>query len=240
MGAVLAELQRFIWEWPTLLDRLRSLNPALGDEVGRSTRPIEAERRPDGRLLLVLGCWVTEDRSDLNKRDVHTMLEHDFKRLLGESIQLLVTNWPAGDGPADSPPDPLSGLAEPLHDLGASCGGSLHRTFFAAAARRGIIFECQYPVLNYRIDFALPPQRLGVEIGGWSWRAWTRPNAVERREREQSLGAEGWAILWFTGDEIVHHLERSVDEVARVIAQRRPSRISSGAPRRTGKHDWTQ
>lgn len=196
------------------------MNPALGNEVARSTRPIEAERRPDGRLLLVLGCWVADDRVDLNQPDVHQMLERGLRQLLGEPIVLLVTDWPAGDGPPDQPPDPLAGLPEQLRAAGAACGGVLWRSFFAAAARRGIIFDCQYPVLNYRLDFALPRRRVGVEIGGWGWRAWTRPNAVGRREREGELGAEGWTILWFTGQEILHELDHSVDEVARVVARR--------------------
>lgn len=219
-GASLAELQRFIWEWPSLLDLLRADNPALGDEIARSTRPIEAERRPDGRLLLVLGCWVPADRADLNRSVVHEGIERSLKRYLGEQIELLVTDWPAGDGTPDNPPDPLQGLPEPLRATGAICGGALWRTFFAATARRGIVFECQYPILNYRLDFALPRLRIGVEIGGWGWRSWTNPQAIARREREQELGYEGWKVLWFTGEEILHHVDRAVDEVSRLVRQR--------------------
>jgi len=234
----LAELQRFIWEWPSVVERLIGLNPALGEELARSSRPIEAERRPDGRILMVLGCWVPGARADMSRSDVHDMLEHAFKQLLGESIQLLVTDWPAGDGPPDLPPDPLNGLPEALKDVGITCRGALARSFFAAAARRGIYFECQYPVLNYRLDFALPRQRIGVELGGWGWRAWTRPNAIERREREQGLGAEGWTILWFTGEEILHHLDRSIEEVVRLVGQRRPSDGTSIRPPRHGRKGW--
>ncbi len=234
----MAELQRFIWEWPSLVERLTALNPALGETVARSTRPIEAERRPDGRLLLVLGCWVPEDRADLSSGDAHAILERAFKQLMGEAIQLLVTDWPAGDGPPDQPPDPLAGLPDALREVGTSCGGALSRSFFAAAARRGIYFECQYPVLNYRLDFALPRQRIGVELGGWGWRAWTRPNAIERREREQALGYEGWTILWFTGEDVLHHLDRSIEEVARLLAQRRPSDGTSSRAPRHGRKGW--
>ncbi len=237
MGAMLAELQRFIWEWPSLLEIMQSMNPALGNELARSTRPIEAERRPDGRLLLVLGCWVPADRADLNRSDVHQMIERSLKQILGESIELLVTEWPAGDGAPDNPPDPLEGLPESLRAVGATCGGALLRAFFAEAARRGIVFECQFPVLNYRLDFALPRLRIGVEIGGWGWRAWTRPAAIERREREQGLGAEGWAVIWFTGEEILRHRDRSVDEVARLISQRRSEQLAGGRPRLNGWRD---
>ncbi|MBX6771652.1 MAG: DUF559 domain-containing protein [Chloroflexi bacterium] len=226
VGRSTTELQRFIWEWPTLIDQLRAVQPRLAERLERAARPIEAERWPDGRLLLVLGCWVPEDRAALGAPETLRVLEADLKRLTGDPIQLIVTDWPAGDGPPDEPPDALRGLPEPLRRQGTACGGVLLRSFFAAAARRGIVFHCQYPVLNYRLDFALPELRLGVEIGGWQWRSWTSPAAIARRQREQELGAEGWTILWFTGEEVLHHLEQSVDEVARVIARR--SRMAAG------------
>ncbi len=214
------ELQRFVWEWPSLIEQIRALNPALGDRLARSCRPIGAERRPDGRLLLVLGCWVPEDRAWFADPRAIELLARGFKQLLEERIETLVTTWPAGDGEPERPPDPLAGLPEPLRAIGASCGGALKRWFFAAAAHRGIVFDCGYPVLTYRLDFALPSQRIGVEIEGWDWRIWTRPSAIERREREQSLGYEGWTILWFTGEEILRDVERAVDEVARALSRR--------------------
>ncbi len=215
------ELQRFVWEWPSLVEQFHAMNPAVGDRLARAGRPIGAERRPDGRLLLVLGCWVPTDRVWLAAPDTTQMLERGLKQLLEERIEVLVTFWPAGDGAPESPPDPLAGLSEEIRATGLASGGAINRAFFAAAARRGMIFECHFPVLNYRLDFALPTQRVGVEIEGWNWRAWARPGAADRREREQTLGFEGWTVIWFTGDEILHHLDRSVDDVARVVARRR-------------------
>jgi very-short-patch-repair endonuclease len=217
----LPELQRFVWEWTSLLDRLRRLNPRLEEQIGRSARPIAAERRPDGRLLLVLGCWVPADRAQLAEVDTLQRIEDGLKTLLDERISVLITEWPGGDGEPGDPPDPLGGLSESLRAIGLAASGALHRAFFAAAARRGIVFETGVPVLQYRLDFALPRQRLGVEIEGWNWRAWARPGAAEWREREQSLGAEGWTILWFTGEEILHHRDRAVDDVAAALARRR-------------------
>lgn len=214
------ELQRFIWEWGSLIARLQQANPALADRLARSARPIAAERRPDGRLLLVLGDWVPIDRAALDEPVNLHRLQDSFKGLLEERIEVLVTEWPAGDGTPDQPPDPLVGLPELVQAAGMDCGGILKRAFFAAAAQRGILFDCGFPVLNYRLDFALPRQRIGVEIEGWNWRAWARPGAAERREREQSLGFEGWTILWFTGEEILRHRERAVDDLARLINRR--------------------
>lgn len=215
------ELQRFIWEWSSLLDRLGRLDPALAAQITRSARPIAAERRPDGRLVLVLGSWVPADRTALSSPGTIQRIETDLKQLLDERINAVVADWPAGDGPPDQPPDPLEGLPDDVRATGLGCGGALNRSFFAAVARRGIVFECGYPVLNYRLDFAVPHRRLGVEIEGWDWRAWARPGAADRREREQSLGFEGWRVLWFTGAEILHHLDRAVDEVVQSLARGR-------------------
>jgi very-short-patch-repair endonuclease len=215
------ELQRFVWEWPSLVEQLAELNPALGNRLQRACRPIGADRRPDGRLLLVLGCWVPADRAFLEDSASVQLLERGFQRLLDERIELLVTTWPAGDGTADQPPDPLAGLSEPLQEIGRACGGAIKRSFFAATARRGVTLECGYPVLNYRLDFALPRSRVGVEIEGWDWRARTSPRAIERREREQTLGYEGWSIFWFTGAEILKDVDRAVDEVLRAAGRPR-------------------
>lgn len=219
------ELQRFIWEWGSLIVRLQQADPTLADRLGRSARPIAAERRPDGRLLLILGDWVPTDRAALEEPVNLHRLQDSLKGLLEERIEVLVTGWPAGDGVPDHPPDPLAGLPDLVRAAGLDCGGVLKRVFFAAAAQQGIIFDCGYPVLNYRLDFALPRQRVGVEIEGWNWRAWARPGAAERREREQSLGFEGWSILWFTGEEILRQRDRVVDEVTRLINRRRTGGI---------------
>jgi very-short-patch-repair endonuclease len=228
------ELNRFVWEWPSILERFRALNPVFGDRLARACRPISAERRPDGRLVLVLGCWVPSDREFLSDEGTIELLQRGFYQLLEERIEVLVTTWPAGDGEPDSPPDPLAGLPESVRAIGAASGGALKRSLFAALARHGLVFDCNYPVLNYRLDFALPSQRIGVEVEGWDWRAWTRPDAADRREREQSLGYEGWTVLWFTGSEILNHLDRSVDQIL-TVAQRRPTQapVANGhRPRR--------
>lgn len=207
------ELQRFVWEWSSLLDRLRTLDPGLEERLSRATRPIAAERKPDGRLVLVLGCWVEADRVALARPREVERVQADLKRLMEERIEVVVAEWPGGDGEPGQPPDPLAGLPDLVRAEGLRAAGAIQRAFFAAAAQRGVIFDCQYPVLNYRLDLALPRPRLGVEIEGWDWRAWARPGAAERREREQSLGYEGWTILWFTGSEIVYDRERCLDEV---------------------------
>src|SRR5438067_11886542 len=140
-GGALPELQRFVWEWSSLLERLRRLNPKLEDQIGRAARPIAAERRPDGRLLLVLGCWVPADRDQLGGVGSLQRIQDSLKTLLDERISVLVTDWLGGDGEPGDPPDPLGRLPESLRAVGLGAGSALNRAFFGASARRGIVFE---------------------------------------------------------------------------------------------------
>ena len=61
--------------------------------------------------------------------------------------------------------------------------------------------------MNYRLDFALPRERVGVEIIGWDG---PRPGRTARWEREQELGAESWRILYFSGADVHRDVERCV------------------------------
>lgn len=214
------ELRRFVWGYDSLLVRLRALQPRLTGLLEHSCRPIAAERRPDGRLTLVLGCWVPSDRGELGRPGNVSALEMALKRLMDEPIQVVVAQWPGGDAERGEPPDPLRDLSSTAHAIGAQCGSAIHRAFFAAAYRRGLRFQCQYPVLSYRIDFALPPNRLGVEIGGWAWRSWTRAHQVGLRDREQALGAEGWRILWFTGQEALEDRDGCLAQIEEALTRR--------------------
>jgi very-short-patch-repair endonuclease len=225
----MSELQRFVWEWPNVIEQFQGLNPSIGNRLSRACRPIGADRRPDGRLLLVLGCWVAADRAFLEDTDVSHLIERGLKQVLEERIDVLVAPWPAGDGEPDAPPDPLANLPEAARATGLASGGAIKRAFFAAAYQRGMEFETGYPVLQYRLDFALPSERVGVEIEGWDWRARMRPGADVHREREQTLGFEGWTIFWFSGEDMLKRLDRSVNEVAQVVTRRRQGR-AQGPP----------
>ena len=218
------ELRRFVWGYDSLLARLRTLQPRLSELLEQSCRPIAAERRPDGRLTLVFGCWVPSDGRELGASDNVASLEVALKRLTDEPIQVVVAPWPGGEAVRGEPPDPLRGLPASGRTDGARCGSAIHRAFFAAAFRRGIHFTCQYPVLGYRIDFALPLHRLGVEIGGWAWRSWTRDQQIGLRDREQALGAEGWRILWFTGREALENPDGCIDQVESALTRARRHR----------------
>src|SRR2546421_683355 len=64
------ELRQIIQAWQTLVLRLDADEPRLGRPLRRAAHPIAAERYADGKLLVVLGCWLLPDLEYLADPDV--------------------------------------------------------------------------------------------------------------------------------------------------------------------------
>src|SRR5206468_1406616 len=132
---------------------------------------------------------------------------------LDDQVRTAVVPWPGGMAPPQPgpepaevrPPDVLAGLPLEAHEAAQPCESALQRLFFARAWARGLRLNCQYPALNYRLDFALPRARVGAEVIGWDG---PRPGRTSRWEREQQLGAESWRIFYFAGAEVHRDVER--------------------------------
>jgi very-short-patch-repair endonuclease len=209
------ELRRIFWAWETMLARLMERDPALGQAVRRSCRPIAAERRDDGRLTLVLGCWWPPDFGELRLPATLNQLDAALSEFFDDQVRTVVESWPGGMAPPSPgpepdevrPPDVMLGLPRAAREAAQACESSLQRLFFASAWRQGLRLVCQHRVLNFRLDFAQPRARLGAEIIGWEG---PRPGRTARWERQQQLGADAWRILYFTGAEVHHDVERCV------------------------------
>jgi very-short-patch-repair endonuclease len=214
------ELRRVVWAWETVLVRLLERDRVLGWATRRSCRAVAAERRDDGRMTLALGCWWPPDLELLRQPATHPRLEAALSEFLDDQVRLAVVPWPGGMAPPApgpepdevEPPDLLTGLPDEARDLASACESALERLFFNRAWQRGLRLSPQYPVLNYRLDFALPRERVGAEIIGWDG---PRPGHTARWERDQQLGAEAWHILYFSGAEVHKDVERCLDEVER-------------------------
>ena len=236
------ELRRIIWAWDTLVLRLDADVPELGRPLRRATRPIAAERYVDGRLLVVLGCWLEPELNYLSDPDVLERLGAALSPMLEDQIVLQVVSWPAGMAPAEAAagpdvaaPDLLAGLPEPARLEAGTCESALQRWFYAQAYRRGLRLECQYVVGHYRLDFVLPRFRVAAEVAGWEARHGPR-------EREQQLGAERWRVAWFAGQEVHADVDRCVAVLQRMLPReafaapgpRRPPPRPQGRTRRNG------
>ncbi len=80
----------------------------------------------------------------------------------------------------------------------------------------------QYKVGQYRLDFALPRQMIGIELDGHRTHSTTRAIAADR-QRQRWLEAQGWYIIRFGGLEVFQDVDGCVREAA-ALAQRQRRR----------------
>jgi very-short-patch-repair endonuclease len=71
----------------------------------------------------------------------------------------------------------------------------------------------QYPVGRYRLDFAFPDVKLGVEIDGHDYHHASKEQVRRDYERQRRLMAQGWTILRYTGSEVYRGADACAAEV---------------------------
>jgi very-short-patch-repair endonuclease len=210
------ELRQIIQAWQTLVLRLDADEPRLGRPLRRAAHPIAAERSADGKLLVVLGCWLLPDLEYLGDPDVSVQVAAALSRMLEDEIVVKVVPWPSGMAQAppeaaDVPaPNLLADVPEVARIDAANCESALQRWFYARAYQRGLRPEIQYVVAHYRLDFALPRYRVAAEVAGWEARQGPR-------EREFQLGAERWRVAWFAGQDVHADVDRCVSALLRLL-----------------------
>ncbi len=76
--------------------------------------------------------------------------------------------------------------------------------------------QAGYEVGSYRLDFAYPQIRLGIELDGWAFHsgrsAWERD-----LKRQNDLLALGWILLRFTWTDVTQRGDHVVAEIRRHI-----------------------
>lgn len=95
---------------------------------------------------------------------------------------------------------------------------SIERALMAELEKQEMVYEHEYPVTGWVLDFAFPDQRLAVEADGDYWHS--LPNVIEKDARKDaSMKAMGWRILHFTETQINQSVRACVDQVASALAQ---------------------
>lgn len=76
----------------------------------------------------------------------------------------------------------------------------------------------QHSALNgrYRIDFALPAKKIGIELDGYAWHS-SREAFTKDRERQRNLEMNGWRIIRFSGSEINANADNCVLQAATLV-----------------------
>ncbi len=112
---------------------------------------------------------------------------------------------------AESPPDE--------DDKAVACESFLERYFWAGAQIFLGNLIPQFPIGNFRVDWALPYLRLAIELDGKMSHA-SSEQIVRDNERDKAIRREGWAVMRFSGKELVANLPNCILEIMRVIGSR--------------------
>ena len=103
------------------------------------------------------------------------------------------------------------------HDLDAQslfCESPIEITFWHNARKFLPTLVPQYRVESYRIDFALPECKLGIEIDGHESHK-SKEQRAHDAQKDRLLSLQGWTILRFTGSEVFRDTRACVEEVLR-------------------------
>jgi very-short-patch-repair endonuclease len=231
------DLQRVYWTWEQTPNLLRPKAPAAAALLEIACRPIAADRRHDGLLVVVIGCWLPGYHAYLADEAVQAYLTNALETAVGEPLVVELVDWPAGliaAGSAEAakarealagggdrllaipPPSPLDvdALDGALRAELGKCESVLDRLLFARLVAAGLRPLCQYRIGAVRVDFAFPTARLGVDVEGWT----PRPGAAQEREAEM-LG-HGWRFLSFSGREIYEDAAAAARHIERIAGSR--------------------
>jgi very-short-patch-repair endonuclease len=78
----------------------------------------------------------------------------------------------------------------------------------------------QHPVAGYRIDFALPARKIGIELDGFATHSSTADIENDRR-RQRDLEGRGWYIIRFGGREVNRDADHCAQQAAWLIEHAR-------------------
>jgi very-short-patch-repair endonuclease len=75
------------------------------------------------------------------------------------------------------------------------------------------VFERQFPLGKFRIDFARPELRLGVECEGFEYHG-SRLQWKQDKKRTAWIEAQGWRLLFVSWDDVMIEPQQTLDRVA--------------------------
>lgn len=74
----------------------------------------------------------------------------------------------------------------------------------------------QHKVPPYRLDFAIPNKKIGIEIDGYGFHS-DKDTFLRDRQRQRALEMVGWRIIRFAGKEACDTPERCVTDAAKLV-----------------------
>jgi len=83
----------------------------------------------------------------------------------------------------------------------------------------GILLVPQKPAGGYRIDLAVYPHRLAIEIDGHDYHERTKDQATRGKRHARDLQLLNWTVLPYTGSDVWNDLFGCCQDVNRFIAR---------------------
>jgi very-short-patch-repair endonuclease len=81
----------------------------------------------------------------------------------------------------------------------------------------GLVTQHQVLDGKYRLDFALPDHKIGIELDGYEYHGTSRGKFVADQQRQRALEAEGWRLIRFAGAEVHVDAESCVRQAAQHV-----------------------
>ncbi|MFC9268970.1 endonuclease domain-containing protein [Streptomyces zhihengii] len=121
-------------------------------------------------------------------------------------------------------------LAAASPALGSAIERAFWQAYQEAAPPELSGLKTQHPVFDgrYRLDFALPGRKVGIELDGYAWHS--SPEAFTRdRARQRELELAGWRIIRFSGSEVTTDAAGCVRQAAELAARVSPIEVPIGS-----------
>ncbi|UPZ27689.1 DUF559 domain-containing protein [Streptomyces sp. LRE541] len=120
---------------------------------------------------------------------------------------------------ASTPLEALKQYADLNPQLESPIEEAFWREFLTSKPEELNGLKAQQPVFDgrYRIDFALPDDKIGIELDGYTWHS--NPKAfTQDRARQRELELHGWRIIRFSGAEVNSDAGDCVRQAAQLAA----------------------
>lgn len=116
--------------------------------------------------------------------------------------------------------NPGEDLRQMLLKSGFFFQSPLEKTFWQAATCLYPSLTPQFPIGPYYADFALPEDKLAIEIDGQEFHA-SKEQRTRDAKRDRFFMEQGWRVARFTGTEIFKDVHKCVKDVLRLVVEGR-------------------
>jgi very-short-patch-repair endonuclease len=177
-------------------------NSKLTVSTKRGYLHLQTDELWDGTRVLTIGIKVKDIQISVNGIKINVEVKKRASRKL-----------PPGEIFGEEIENTFS--AHPFSKVN-KCESPLEARFFIFSLDRFPEIEPQFIVDQYRLDFAIPREKVAIEIDGHEFHK-TKEQRTKDTKRERYLQSKGWQVIRFTGTEIFENVYGCVEEVKNLV-----------------------